>query len=56
MTEETARLLMHEVEEAVPKMRAALDEAIEGQQRLRADIDARLREAGLLDAERVREQ
>jgi len=33
-------------------MHAALDAAIEGQQRLRADIDARLREAGL-SAERV---
>ena len=45
------KLLIHELDEALPAMHAALDAAIEGQQRLRADIDARLREAGLSDAE-----
>ncbi|MGI4731247.1 MAG: hypothetical protein ACRYFW_05820 [Janthinobacterium lividum] len=41
------KLLIHELEEALPDMHAALDRAIEGQQRLRADIDMMLREAGL---------
>lgn len=46
--EERFKLLIHELDEALPAMHAALDRAIEGQQRLRADIDLRLREAGLL--------
>ena len=36
-----------ELGEALPHMHAALDRAIEGQQKLRADIDLMLREAGL---------
>lgn len=40
-------LLIRELDTALPAMHAALDRAIEGQQRLRADIDAMLREAGL---------
>jgi len=48
MTEDDRfKLLIHELDEALPAMHAALDAAIEGQQRLRADIDAMLREAGL---------
>ena len=42
------RLLIHELDEALPAMHDALDRAIEGQQRLRADIDEKLRAAGLL--------
>ncbi len=41
------KLLIDELENALPHMHAALDAAIEGQQKLRADIDAMLREAGL---------
>lgn len=46
--EERFQLLIHELEEALPAMHDALDQAIEGQQRLRADIDEKLRAAGLL--------
>jgi len=45
------KLLIHELDEALPAMHAALDQAIEGQQRLRADIDGMLRDAGLLEEE-----
>ena len=45
--EERFELLIKELDEALPHMHAALDRAIEGQQRLRADIDKMLREAGL---------
>ena len=45
--DERFKLLIHELEEALPDMHAALDQAIAGQQRLRADIDSMLREAGL---------
>ena len=45
--DERFTLLIHELEEALPDMHAALDQAIAGQQSLRADIDAMLREAGL---------
>lgn len=41
------RVLIDELDEALPAMHAALDRAIEGQRRLRADIDAMLRDAGL---------
>lgn len=41
------KLLIDELNDALPEMHAALDRAIEGQRKLRADIDARLREAGL---------
>ena len=47
------KLLIQELDEALPAMHAALDQAIEGQQRLRADIDAMLRNAGLSEAECV---
>ena len=46
--EERFRLLVEELESALPAMHDALDQAIEGQRRLRADIDHKLREAGLL--------
>ncbi|WP_375404716.1 hypothetical protein [uncultured Sphingomonas sp.] len=46
--EERFRLLIHELDEALPAMHDALDRAIEGQQRLRIDIDEKLRGAGLL--------
>ena len=46
--EDRFRLLIHELDEALPAMHDALDRAIEGQQRLRADIDEKLRAAGLL--------
>ena len=45
--EERFRLLIDELDRALPAMHAALDRAIAGQQALRADIDAMLREAGL---------
>lgn len=45
--DERFKLLIDELEDALPHMHDALDRAIEGQQRLRADIDAMLREAGL---------
>ena len=45
------KLLINELDEALPAMHAALDQAIEGQQRLRADIDAVLRDAGLSEVE-----
>ncbi len=45
------KLLIHELDDALPAMHAALDQAIEGQQRLRADIDAKLRDAGLSEVE-----
>lgn len=41
------KLLIDELDDALPHMHEALDRAIEGQQRLRADIDRMLREAGL---------
>ena len=44
---ERFKLVIHELEKALPDMHAALDRAIEGQQKLRADIDAMLRQAGL---------
>ena len=40
-------LLIGELANALPHMHASLDRAIEGQQRLRADIDRMLCEAGL---------
>lgn len=46
--EERFRLLIDELQESLPAMHDALDQAIEGQQRLRAHIDEKLREAGLL--------
>lgn len=45
--EERFELLLKELDEALPHMHAALDRAIDGQQKLRADIDRMLREAGL---------
>ena len=45
--EDRFKLLIDELDDALPHIHAALDRAIEGQQRLRADIDAMLREAGL---------
>ena len=45
------KLLIHELDEALPAMHAALDQAIEGQQRLRTDIDTVLRGAGLSEVE-----
>ncbi|MEZ5743249.1 MAG: hypothetical protein R3D89_05850 [Sphingomonadaceae bacterium] len=45
--EERFKLLIDELEDALPNMHAALDRAIEGQKKLRADIDTMLREAGL---------
>lgn len=41
------KLLIDELDAALPAMHAALDQAIQGQQRLRADIDTMLRDAGL---------
>lgn len=41
------KLLIDELGDALPHMHAALDRAIQGQQKLRADIDLMLREAGL---------
>ena len=41
------KLLIDELDDALPQMHAALDRAIEGQQKLREDIDLMLREAGL---------
>ena len=45
--DERFKLLIGELDEALPEMHAALDRAIAGQQTLRAEIDAMLREAGL---------
>lgn len=45
--DERFKLLVSELDDALPHMHAALDRAIEGQQTLRAEIDERLREAGL---------
>ena len=45
--EERFKLLIQELDEALPDMHAALDRAIAGQRALRAEIDAMLREAGL---------
>lgn len=45
--DERFKLLIDELGDALPEMHAALDRAIEGQQRLRADIDDLLRKAGL---------
>ena len=45
--EERFKLLIQELDDALPAMHEALDRAIEGQRRLRADIDQKLREAGL---------
>lgn len=44
---ERFKLLIDELDDALPHMHAALDRAIEGQQTLRADVDRMLREAGL---------
>ncbi|WP_375288927.1 hypothetical protein [Sphingomonas sp.] len=41
------KLLIQELDAALPEMHAALDRAINGQRTLRAEIDAMLREAGL---------
>ena len=41
------KLLVDELDDALPHIHDALDRAIEGQQKLRADIDSMLREAGL---------
>lgn len=41
------KLLIDELDGALPHMHDALDRAVAGQQRLRADIDRMLREAGL---------
>ena len=41
------KLLIDELTDALPEMHAALDQAIIGQQQVRADIDAMLRDAGL---------
>lgn len=46
--EERFQLLIHELDQALPAMHHALDRAIEGQQKLRADIDRKLRDAGLI--------
>ena len=45
--DERFKLLVSELNDALPHIHAALDQAIEGQQRLRSDIDKMLREAGL---------
>ncbi len=45
--DERFKLLVSELDDALPHIHAALDRAIEGQQRLRSDIDKMLREAGL---------
>jgi len=45
--DERFKLLLNELEKALPEMHAALDRAIAGQRKLRADMDAMLREAGL---------
>ncbi len=45
--DERFKLLVQELDEALPHMHAALDRAIEGQRQLRAEIDTMLREAGL---------
>ena len=45
--DERFKLLIGELEDALPSMHAALDHAIQGQQKLRADIDVMMREAGL---------
>ncbi len=41
------KLLVDELQDALPHIHAALDHAILGQQALRADMDRMLREAGL---------
>jgi hypothetical protein len=45
--DERFKLLIDELEDALPHMHAALDRAIADQQALRANIDTMLREAGL---------
>lgn len=45
--EERVKLLLDELDDALPHIHSALDHAIKGQQQLRADIDVMLREAGL---------
>jgi hypothetical protein len=45
--DERFKLLIDELDDALPHIHAALDHAIAGQQALRADIDALLRQAGL---------
>lgn len=45
--DERFQLLIRELDGSLPEMHAALDRAIEGQQRLRAEIDGMLREVGL---------
>ena len=41
------KLMIDELDDALPHLHAALDRAIDGQRKLRADIDTMLREAGL---------
>ena len=45
--DERFKLLIDELDDALPHMHDSLDRAIVGQQDLRADIDRMLREAGL---------
>lgn len=45
--DERFKLLIDELDNALPHINASLDHAIAGQQKLRADIDKMLREAGL---------
>ncbi|TVV77218.1 hypothetical protein [Sphingomonas solaris] len=45
--EESFKLLVRELNEALPAMHAALDDAIAGQQQLRAEVDTLMRDAGL---------
>lgn len=45
--DERFKLLVSELDDALPHIHAALDRAIKGQKRLRSDIDRMLREAGL---------
>ena len=45
--DERFKLLIDELNDALPEMHAALDRAIIGQQKLRADVDTMLRDAGL---------
>lgn len=45
--DERFKLLLSELDEALPHMHAALDRAIAGQRRVRIEIDTLLRQAGL---------
>ena len=45
--DERFKLMIQELDDALPHIHDALDRAIAGQQTLRADIDTILREAGL---------